>query len=127
MVALQDAIAIANQERDQAIAARTAAEAVAAQAMVDLTTANAAATVAATANVRQVTFALSPALASNTMLDYKTSEGIKIYGKATLPLDSLFDGDPELYACSSSRYSKGQRNLAGPPSCRLIKEEQSCH
>jgi hypothetical protein len=93
MEALQDVIAIANQERDQAVAARTAAEAVAAQAMVDLTTANAAATAAATANVRQVTFALSPALASNTMLDYKTSEGIKIYGKATSPLDSLFDGD----------------------------------
>jgi hypothetical protein len=40
-----------------------------------------------------VTFALSPALASSLLLDYRTGEGIKIYGKATAPLDVLFDGD----------------------------------
>ena len=107
MEALQEAITIAEQERDQALAermnadaARTAAEEVAAQAMVDLTTAqmaaataNAAVLAAAAATAGQVTFSLLPALASNTLLNYRSSEGIKIYGKATSPLDSLFDGD----------------------------------
>ena len=100
MEALQQAIQIAEQERDQAIAARTAADAQAAQAMVDLATAQ---TTAATANAAvleataaasgEVTFALSPARASNTLLNYRTSEGIKIYGKATSPLDTLFNGE----------------------------------
>ena len=40
-----------------------------------------------------VMFALSPALASRTLIDYRSGEGIKIYGKATAPLDSLFNGD----------------------------------
>jgi hypothetical protein len=100
MEALQDAIDIAEIERDQAITARTAAEAMAAQAMVDLTmaqtaaaTANAAVLTAAAVTARQVTLTLSPALASHTLLNYRSSEGIKIYGKATSPLDSLFDGD----------------------------------
>jgi hypothetical protein len=100
MEAMQDAIDIAQAERDQAIVARTAAEALAAQAMVDLATAqaatataNAAVLAAAAVTAGQVTFALSPALASNTMLNYRSSEGIKIYGKATSPLDTLFDGD----------------------------------
>jgi hypothetical protein len=107
MEALQEAIRIAEQERDaalaltnQANAARTAAEELAAQALVDLTTAQAAtataqAAVLAAASVAagNVTFALSPALASSTLLDYRTGEGIKIYGKATSPLDVAFDGD----------------------------------
>jgi hypothetical protein len=100
MEALQEAIRIAEQERDQAVAAKTAAEASAAQALVDLATAqtaaataNAAVLTAAAVTAGQVTFALSPALASNTLLNYRSSEGIKIYGKATSPLDSLFDGD----------------------------------
>jgi hypothetical protein len=40
-----------------------------------------------------VIFALSPALASNSLLNYESSVGIKIYGKAISPLDILFDGD----------------------------------
>jgi hypothetical protein len=76
------------------------AEATAAQAMVDLAmaqmaaaAANALVLTAAAVTAGQGTFALSPALASNTLLNYRSSEGIKIYGKATLPLDSLFDRD----------------------------------
>jgi hypothetical protein len=40
-----------------------------------------------------IAFALSPALASSTLINYQSGEGIKIYGKATSPLDTLFDGD----------------------------------
>jgi hypothetical protein len=107
MDALQDAIAIMEQERDAALAlagqtdqARVAAELAAAQAMANLATAqnatataNGALAAAAAAAAGNVTFALSPALASSTLLNYKTGEGIKIYGKATSPLDVLFDGD----------------------------------
>jgi hypothetical protein len=39
------------------------------------------------------TFALSPALVnSNALLNYKTSKGIKIYNKATSPMESLYNG-----------------------------------
>jgi hypothetical protein len=107
MEALQQALQIANQERDaaeasriQAVAERATAVAEAAQAMVDLATArtataaaNAAVMTAAAATAGNVTFALSPALASTALLNYKSGEGIKIYGKATSPLDVLFNGE----------------------------------
>jgi hypothetical protein len=107
MEALQDVIRIAEQERDaaqaltnQANAARTAAEALATQALVDfptaraaIATANAAVLAAASVAAGNVTFTLSQALASSTLLDYRTGEGIKIYGKATAPTDVVFDGD----------------------------------
>jgi hypothetical protein len=32
-------------------------------------------------------------VASNLLLDYRTGEVMKIYGKAMAPLDVLFDGD----------------------------------
>jgi hypothetical protein len=48
---------------------------------------------AASVAAGNVAFTLSPALASSTLLDYRTGEGIKIYGKATSPLDVAFDGD----------------------------------
>jgi hypothetical protein len=56
-------------------------------------TANAAAQAAATAATGNVTFALSPALASNALLNYRTIKGIKIHGKATSPLDTLFKSE----------------------------------
>jgi hypothetical protein len=104
---LQDQLTLAEQERDQqqqlrtqAEAARVTAEATAAQALLDLTqarptlaTANAAVIAAAAAAAGNVTFALSPALASSTLLNYQSGEGIKIYGKATAPLEVLFSGD----------------------------------
>jgi hypothetical protein len=40
-----------------------------------------------------VAFALSPTLALARILNYKTGEDIKIYRKATAPLDVLVDGD----------------------------------
>jgi hypothetical protein len=73
METLQAAIVIAEQERDQAVAARTVAEAQAAQVLVDLSTAQAAA--AATAAAAALTSAAAGA------------------GKATTPLDIMFDGD----------------------------------
>jgi hypothetical protein len=69
------------------------ADAIAAQALLDLATARAAATTLAAAAAGPTAFALSPALASSTLLNYRSSEGIKIYGKATAPLDVLFNGD----------------------------------
>jgi hypothetical protein len=97
MDALQAELTIANQERDAmealrltAVGARGTAEATAAQALVDLATAN---TAAAVANAAVLAAALSPALASTKLLDYKSGEGIKIHGKATSPLDALFNGD----------------------------------
>ncbi len=88
---------VAEAARILAEAARIAAETTAAQALLDLANANAAAVALATATAAtaagNVAFALSPALASSTLINYKTGEGIKIYGKATSPLDSLFDGD----------------------------------
>ncbi len=102
MDALRAALDIATQERDdaeaariQAVADRATAEAKAAQAMVDLATAQTATAVATAAAVAagNVTFALSPALASTALLNYKSGEGIKIYGKVTSPLDVLFDGE----------------------------------
>jgi hypothetical protein len=88
--------------RTQAETARIAAEANAAQALLALaqeqaaaSTANAAALAVGAATAGNVTFALSPALASSTLLNYKSEEGIKIYGKgkATAPLDVPFGGD----------------------------------
>jgi hypothetical protein len=99
MEALQQALQEAEQERDaaqaltnEAAAERATAQATAAQALLDLAAAQAAVAAAATGG-GAVTFALSPALASSLLLDYRTGEGIKIYGKATAPLDVLFDGD----------------------------------
>jgi hypothetical protein len=107
MDALQQALTIDNQERDaaeafrvQAVAQRAMAVATAAQVMVDLATArtatavaNAAVVTAAAAPAGNLTFALSPALASTALLNYNLGEGIKIYGKVTSPLDVLFDGE----------------------------------
>jgi hypothetical protein len=104
MEALQEALQEAQQERDaaqalvnQAGAERATAQAIAAQALLDLAAAQAVAAAAATEGGAVtggvVTFALSPALASNLLLDYRTGEGIKIYGIARAPLDVLFDGD----------------------------------
>ncbi len=104
---LQQALTLAKEQRDaeqqlrtQAETARIAAEANAAQALLELAqaraaaaTANAAALTAGATTVGNVTFTLSPALASSTLLNYKSSEGIKIYGKATAPLDVPFGGD----------------------------------
>ena len=39
----------------------------------------------------QVNFALAPGRANNDILDYTTSEGIKLYGKAVSPLDPQYD------------------------------------
>jgi hypothetical protein len=104
--ALQEALQEAQQERDaaqalvnQAGAERATAQAIAAQALLDLAAAQAVAAAAAAAagggavTGGVVTFALSPALTSNLLLDYRTGEGIKIYGKAAAPLDVLFNGD----------------------------------
>jgi hypothetical protein len=104
MEALHQALQEAEQERDaaqalvnQAGAKPATAQATAAQALLDLAAAQAEAAAAATGGGAvpggPVTFALSPALVSNALLDYRTGEGIKIYGKATVPLDVLFDGD----------------------------------
>ena len=38
-----------------------------------------------------ITFALAPALASNTVLDYTTRDGAKLFPKATEALDTPFD------------------------------------
>jgi hypothetical protein len=100
MEALQEALQEAQLERDaaqalanQAGAKRATAQATAAQALLDLAAAQAVAATAGAVIGGAVTFALSPALASNLLLDYRTGERIKIYGKATAPLDVLFDGD----------------------------------
>jgi hypothetical protein len=99
MEALQQALQEAEQERDaaqalttEAAAQRATAQATAAQALLDLAAAQAVAAAAAT-RVGAVTFALYTALASNLLLDYRTGEGIKIYGKAKAPLNVLFNGD----------------------------------
>jgi uncharacterized membrane protein YgcG len=39
----------------------------------------------------QVNFALAPGRANNLVIDYTTSEGIKLYGKAVSPLDPQYD------------------------------------
>ena len=91
-------------EADAAAAAqeqlRIEADATAAQALLQLAqaqaaaaSANAAAMAAGVAGAGHVTFASSPALASSTLLNYSSGEGIKIYGKATAPLDVPFGGD----------------------------------
>ena len=95
---------VANDQRDAAlaqqaaaVAARTAAEATTAQAVADAAAAQAATTAAlVAANAAPpgpTAFALSPALASsNALLNYNSSEGIKIYNKATAPMDVLYNG-----------------------------------
>ena len=45
----------------------------------------------AAAAAAQVNFALAPGRANNAVLDYTTSEGIKLYGKAVAPLDPKYD------------------------------------
>jgi hypothetical protein len=98
MDALRNELDLANQQRDaaqalatQAAADQAAAQATAAQAVLDLANAQAA---AAALVAGPLTFALSPALASsNALLNYKTSEGIKIYNKATSPIETPFTGD----------------------------------
>ena len=39
----------------------------------------------------QVNFAIAPGRANNNVLDYTITEGIKLYGKAILPLDPKYD------------------------------------
>jgi hypothetical protein len=86
MEALQEQLRVMEQERETA---RATAQSQAAQAAVDL-----AATQAATGGpAGQVVFALTPALASNDLINYSTGEGIKMYGKAIAPLDTLYNGD----------------------------------
>jgi hypothetical protein len=100
MQALRDQLALAGQERDaaqaqatQAAADRAAAMTQAAQAVQDLAQATATATAAAAAPPGPCAFALSPALASSHgLLNYSTSEGIKIYNKATSPMDVTYNG-----------------------------------
>jgi hypothetical protein len=84
---------VAENNAATAATAQAAADAAAAQATADLALARAATAAAVLQAAGPTTFALSPALASTTMLNYRSSEGIKIYGKATAPLDVLFDGD----------------------------------
>ena len=95
MEALQNELNLANQQRDaaQALATQAAFDQAAAQAQTALAVQNLAAANAAAATASAITFALSPALASNALLNYKAGEGIKIYGKATDPLDILYGGD----------------------------------
>jgi hypothetical protein len=89
MEALQEQLRVMQQERDTAQVDRATAQAQAAQALVDL----AAAQAATGGPAGPVVFALSPALASNDLINYSTGEGIKLNGKATAPLDTLYNGD----------------------------------
>jgi hypothetical protein len=81
--AAQAASIVATQARQVAEAARVAAEAATQQA---IAAANQPAPTA-------VSFALMPALDSSAIIDYKSGEGIKIYGKATALLDIAFGGE----------------------------------
>jgi type II secretory pathway component PulL len=90
MASVQEQLHIAEHDRDAAQALLLQVQATTAQAVQDLTNAR----TAATASVI-VTFVLLPSLASNALLNYKSGEGIKIYGKATAPLDVSFHGDSE--------------------------------
>jgi hypothetical protein len=99
MEALQAQLLAAEQDRDasrntaiQATNAATQATADRAQAIQDL----AAAIAAAPGQPGPVLFALLPALATTVTIDYRTGEGIKLYGKAIAPLDTLFSGDAAL-------------------------------
>jgi hypothetical protein len=86
MEALQEQLRVMQQERDTA---RATAQAQAAQAAA----AKAAAQAATGGPTRTVVFALSPALATSALINYGTGEGIKLYGRATALLDTLFNGD----------------------------------
>ena len=93
---------VANDQRDAAVAqqaaavaARIAAEALTAQAITDAAAAQAAtaAALAARGPPGPTVFTLSPALASsNALLNYNTSEGIKIYNKSTTPMEVPYNG-----------------------------------
>jgi hypothetical protein len=105
MEQLQQALQLATDQRDAAVAqqaaavaARIAAEALTTQAITDAAAAQAATTAALAAAANRgpagpIAFSLSPALSSsNALLDYSSSEGIKIYNKATSPIDVPYDG-----------------------------------
>jgi hypothetical protein len=80
MEQIQVALQLATQSRDAALAQQATADAA------RLATVPASAAAATAAGAGPTTFALSPALAnSNTLLNYNTSEGIKIYNKAMAP------------------------------------------
>jgi hypothetical protein len=89
MDVLRAQLAAVEQERDNAVAARQAAE----TARIAAVAAAAAAAGQAAGQPGAVVFALSPALASSTLLDYNSSEGMKIYGKATAPMEMPFTGE----------------------------------
>ena len=94
MEALRQQLVAAEAERDRAEAERATAAARATQAVADLAIAQAAATGQGGGGAPTVvTFAMSPALASNSLIDYSSGEGMKLYGKATAPLDVLFGGE----------------------------------
>jgi hypothetical protein len=90
MEALQEQLRVMQQERDTTQVDRATAQPQAAQVLVDL-----AAAQAATGGPIGPTmvFALYPALASNDLINYSSGEGIKLYGKAVAPLDTLYNGD----------------------------------
>jgi hypothetical protein len=99
MEGLRELLQQATADRDAAVAQQAAAEAIAAQAVAANQAAQAAAAAANAAALAAgplppaIVFALSPALAtSNALLDYTSSEGIKIYNKATAPMEALYDG-----------------------------------
>jgi hypothetical protein len=89
MEALQEQLAAAQAINAPAVVHRVTAQAQAAQVLADL----AAAQAATGGPTRPVAFALSPALATITLINYGTVEGIKLYGRAWAPLDNLFNGD----------------------------------
>jgi multidrug efflux pump subunit AcrA (membrane-fusion protein) len=96
LLAAQQGQLAAQQERAaqainaQAAADHATAQAQAAQAVADLAAAQAA---PARGPTGPVVFTLSPALATNALINYGTGEGMKLYGRATAPLDALFNGD----------------------------------
>jgi hypothetical protein len=100
MEQLQEALQQANAARDAVVAQQAAAEATTVQAVMVTNAAQAAAAAANAAALAAglpppaTVFALSPALAmSNALLDYTSSEDtIKIYNKATAPIEALYDG-----------------------------------
>jgi hypothetical protein len=86
MEALQEELSVMRQEKDTA---RATAQAQTAQTAADL----AAARATTGGPTGPVVFALFPVLASNNLINYSTSEGIKLYGKAVAPLETLYNGD----------------------------------
>jgi hypothetical protein len=92
MEALQAQLRAAEEERDAARNAATQASADRAHAIQEL----AAATAAAPAQPAPTLVALSPALATTAAINYLTGERMKMYGKATAPMDLLFSVDAAL-------------------------------